>query len=297
MELRQLRYFVAAAEALNFSEASKKLCITQSTLSQQIATLEQELGQRLLERNSHRMRLTEAGSLILPLARQTLRDADHCSQKIQELKGLLTGKLDIGITFSFSGIVTETVMEFMKEYPQVKMNIYYATMDSLMGDLLHHKLDFVLAYRPTKVDPRIESRRLFSSRLSAIVSEGHPLAGRSAVSIDELGRYNLALPLRGMQARNSLDDIAARCAAPMNVRVEAGNVGLLFRIIRESSYATVLSAATVKSEPDLRAIPIDAPGSEMVGCVHLLKDSYVKHSAREFIQRLAQSVSVYTISL
>ncbi len=61
MELRQLKYFVKAAETLNFSEASRALFITQSTLSQQIKQLEQELGSALFLRDSHRVMLTESG--------------------------------------------------------------------------------------------------------------------------------------------------------------------------------------------------------------------------------------------
>ena len=61
MEIRQLKYFLKVAETLNFSEASRKLYITQSTLSQQISHLEQEIGLPLFERNSHEVYLTEAG--------------------------------------------------------------------------------------------------------------------------------------------------------------------------------------------------------------------------------------------
>ena len=66
MEFRQLKYFAKAAETLNFSEAAKALCVTQSTLSQQIKFLEQELGTQLFQRNSHAVFLTESGSELLP---------------------------------------------------------------------------------------------------------------------------------------------------------------------------------------------------------------------------------------
>lgn len=293
MDIRQLKYFVTAAETLNFSEASKRLCITQSTLSQQIATLEHELGQQLLQRNSHEMLLTEAGEMLLPLARKALRDVEDCQVRVQELNGLMTGELNIGVTFSFSSIATETIMDFLKEYPNVKMTVYYATMDKLMNDLLHHKLDILLAYSPLKCDRRIESRPLFCSHLSAIVNDHHPLSQKPSVTLEELSRYNLALPLHGMQARNAFDNMTAHRDIPFKVKVEMGNVGLIFRIIRESNYVTVLSEATLKDEPDLRAIPIAADGNEMTGCVHLLKDAYMKHSAREFIQRLIKSISVF----
>ncbi len=70
MELRQLRYFVKAAETLNFSEAAKGLYITQSTLSQQIRQLETELDVQLFQRNSHEVTLTEAGAELLPYAKR-----------------------------------------------------------------------------------------------------------------------------------------------------------------------------------------------------------------------------------
>ena len=72
MELRQLKSFVKVAELLNFSAAAKALCITQSTLSQQILQLEQELDVQLFQRNSHTVSLTESGEELLPLAHQTL---------------------------------------------------------------------------------------------------------------------------------------------------------------------------------------------------------------------------------
>lgn len=86
MELRQLRYFVKAAETLNFSEAAKGLFITQSTLSQQIRQLETELDAQLFQRNSHEVTLTEAGTELLPYAKETLYAADTCQEHIRDLK-------------------------------------------------------------------------------------------------------------------------------------------------------------------------------------------------------------------
>ena len=85
MELRQLRYFVKAAETLNFSEAAKGLYITQSTLSQQIRQLETELDVQLFQRNSHEVTLTEAGAELLPYAKETLYTADTCKEHILSL--------------------------------------------------------------------------------------------------------------------------------------------------------------------------------------------------------------------
>ena len=88
MELRQLRYFVKTAELLNFSEAARELNVAQSTLSQQVRQLENELNIRLFDRNSHEIVLTEAAREILPFALKTIKDADNCVSKIQDLSGL-----------------------------------------------------------------------------------------------------------------------------------------------------------------------------------------------------------------
>ena len=86
MELRQLKYFVKVAETLNFSEAARELCITQSTLSQQIKQLEHEMHTTLLLRNSHSVALSEAGNELLPYATRTLKDADVCIERINDLQ-------------------------------------------------------------------------------------------------------------------------------------------------------------------------------------------------------------------
>ena len=113
MELRQLKYFVKVAETLNFSEAAKALFVTQSTLSQQVKQLEDSLGTQLLSRTSHSVALTEAGTELLPFARRTLLDADLCRQRIHDLEEGLGGVLNIGVTYSFSPILTESLFSFL----------------------------------------------------------------------------------------------------------------------------------------------------------------------------------------
>ena len=129
MEIRQLRYFAKVAETLNFSDAAKALYITQSTLSQQIKQLEQELNAPLLLRNSHSVSLTEVGEELLPYALRTLHAADLCVDRIHDLQQLLTGTLNIGVTYTFSPILAETLLVFMKRYPHVRLNIYYKPME------------------------------------------------------------------------------------------------------------------------------------------------------------------------
>lgn len=293
MELRQLKYFAKLAETLNFSEASKALFITQSTLSQQIKQLEQELDIQLLQRNSHTVALTEAGEELLPCAMQVLQNAKMCMEKMNDLKQLLTGSLNIGVTYTFSPILTETLLAFMKSYPEVTLNIFYKPMDELMEMLHNREVDFVLAFKPSRPAADVESHVLFQNYLSAVMSIDHPMANKDKITLDELSKMPLALPSHGLQARSTFEEVLPfNIYSKLKIKIQLNEVNILLKLIRKSKMVTVLAAATVHNEIGVKAIPIDLPDNEMAGCVHTLKDSYHKRSMKEFIRMLSESVAV-----
>ncbi|MGF0098141.1 LysR substrate-binding domain-containing protein [Prevotella sp. SGI.027] len=296
MELRQIRYFLKVAELLNFSEASKVLFITQSTLSQQIRQLENEFDTILFERNSHEVSLTEAGQQFMRYARKVMIDVDDCTQKMDDLKNMLTGELNIGVTFTFSPLLTETVLEFMKLYPHVRLNVFYKTMSELMDMLQRREVDFVLAFRPTDRNDKIESHVLFNNHLSVVVSEQHSLAKRKSLTLDDLALYDAAMPARGLQARNSFDDMIHSENSKLKIRVELNDVSILLKLIKQSKLITILAEATIHDEDGLVAIPLEMTGNDMEGCIHLLKQAYVKNSAREFYRLLSQSRAILKYS-
>ena len=82
MELRQLRYFVSAAAHLNFTKAAKECYIVQSSMTEQIANLESELGVKLFDRQSKGLALTEAGRFFLPKAKAILGEAEKAGVKV-----------------------------------------------------------------------------------------------------------------------------------------------------------------------------------------------------------------------
>lgn len=292
MELRQLRYFAKVAETLNFSDAARQLFITQSTLSHQIKQLELELNTQLFERDNHKVALTEVGLEILPHVQQTLYSAETCVERISDLQKLFTGTLNIGVTFSFSSILTETLMDFMHQYPKVEVNIFYKTMEELMDMLKQQKVDFVLAFKPTQMYENIESHILFDNHLSVIVNDCHPLAMLESVHLDDLEKFDWAMPSKGLQARNALEQVLEKSYSRLNVRIELNEVHILLNLIKQSKLATILSEATLHNEKGIKAIPLDVPGNEMAGCVHLLRNTYRKHSAQEFIRMLSDSKAI-----
>lgn len=287
MELRQLKYFKAACELQNFSEAARALFISQSTLSQQIKQLEDELDVLLFDRIGKRVVPTEAGLAFLPYAAKALYDAEDGKQIIRDLKGIETGVLHIGVTYSMSPLLIAALTRFTKTYPKVKVDISFATSEELLERLEANHLDFVLSFKPEG----FETLPLFSSRLNFIVHRSHPLAGLSSITLKRLCETPLVLPGQGFATRKKVDELCRIQHLELTVGVEMNDVHTIIHTLREGYWATILTQAAVRGEEDLVQIPIlcaDALASE--GCLFWAQGNYRKKSALAFADFLQKTV-------
>lgn len=292
MELRQLKYFVKSAEYLNFSEAAKHLYITQSTLSQQIKQLENELGFTLFLRNSRHITLTEAGEEFLPFALRTIQDAEDGVQRLYDLQHVRTGTLRVGVTYSLSTVLTEGVLEFMKRYPDIKLIICYKTVNELLGLLQNRKLDFILSYKPLSDIPEVDSMPLFENALAAVVNKEHPLASCKKVKLSDLQQYQLVLPAVGLQARMMLDKLMENKDFELSSHVELNETNILLQLVASSGYATILSSSAVFGNTRFKSIILDEPGNIMEASLLRLKGVYQKAASKEFIKILLNTDAV-----
>lgn len=296
MELRHLKYFVMVARTLNFSEASRRLYITQGTLSQQIQQLESEIGAQLFERSKHSVILTEAGEELLPLAVRTLEDSEVCSNRIRDLKGALTGTLNIGTTPTFSSLLTETVRTFIKEHPGVKLIIQSKTATELLDLLRERKLDLALTFKPSMVYDDLESETLFKNNLSAVMRKDHPLASRKVLTMEELECHKIVLPGHGLQARRAFDRFLGLDTNRLDVSLEVNDPNLIMDIVQSTNLIAVVSSLASYYRQNLVAIPLEGGHYSMEGCIHRHKDGYRKRSADIFIEMLRDSAQIERIS-
>lgn len=297
MELRQLKYFSVLAEELSFSRAAQKLCITQGTLSQQIRQLENEIGTPLFERTSHSVTITEAGMELQQYAQKTMDAAKECMEMAADLRKGVRGTLNIGVTHSFKNLLRSTVRDFIRQYPKVKMNICYSTATELLQMLRERQIDFFVAYKPAAVYADIESVPLFSSRLSVIMRQGHPLADRSSLSMEDLRRQRLALPSGALQARKAFDRFVNLDTEGLDVSLEVNDPNMLLEIVSATNLLTITSTLAISYRSDLTAVPLEGIEREMLGCVHRLQGAYVKRSAAVFTKMLVDSAEVERIGM
>lgn len=292
MELRQLKYFVAVARTLSFSEAARQLYVTQGTLSQQIMLLEDELGSLLFERTSHKVALTEPGMVLFPLAKNIIQQVEQCKLQLGDLRKALGGELNIGMTYSFSDLITDTVRDFLKTYPGVKLRIYYKTASELYQMMVKGELDVILAFKPVVQYKDLVSETLFNFDLCAVMRKDHPLSDRKVLTLEELKNFNIALPGSGLQARKTFEKFNNIDTNGLNVRVELNDPNVIMDLVQSSNLVTILSSLAALYRPNLAAVPLEGYIGKMEGCVHWLKGAYHKKSAEAFIEMVRESAAV-----
>ncbi len=291
MEFRQLCYFVKVAQLCSFSEAAKALYISQSTLSQQIKQLEDEIGVELLIRDSRHVALSDYGEQFLPYAKQVLRDVNASTERMKDVQRLNVGTLNVGATYTFCPLLADTVRDFMKKYPGIKLKVYCRSMENLMDMLEHEELDLVLSYKPMESYEDIDSQILFNSKLCVIAGKDNPVAKLKKIRLSELEQLPLALPANGLQARNAFDSLLYGQNFKYDVRLEINDLHVLLDMVSRTNLVTLLSEATVRGNKNFVAIELDHPHSEMVGSFHILKGRYCKNATKEFLKSLIENNS------
>jgi len=294
MELRQLKYFVEVGRLKSFSLASKSLYITQSTISQQIGKLEEELGVELLTRDTRHVALSDYGEEFFPHAVKILEEAQVCTDKIMDVKNLQTGTLSVGATYSFGPLLMQTILDFHRLYPHVKLNIFNTSTATLKQMLLDHELDVALTYKSPMDDDRIESCLLFQNSL-CLIGRRDALKDAKHVEVQTLSRYPLALPIKGLQARDTLESVLFAKNIDLDIRLELNSIHAILDLVKSGSVFTILSGEVAHGIPELRAVPIHHPEGKMYGCYHSMKGTYRKKATETFIRILTENNSFRSV--
>ncbi|HTX38004.1 MAG TPA: LysR family transcriptional regulator [Bryobacteraceae bacterium] len=189
MELYALQVFLTVANEKSFSRAAEKLLRTQPAVSLAVQRLEQELGEKLIDRSAKDLFLTDAGRTVLEYARRFQSLQLELDNSLAELRDNSAGRLIIGANESTSLYLLRHIERYRALYPRVKVQVRRSLSSKLPGELLDGNLELgVISYDPT--DERLRSKVIYTDALAFVVSPKHRLAHRKAVSIEELAAEN-----------------------------------------------------------------------------------------------------------
>ena len=288
MEIRQLNYFVKAADLLHFTEAAAACFVTQSTLSQQIKQLENELGMLLFDRIGKHVKLTEAGKVFLDHAKQILLDVRIGKEVINELNNMAVGDLKIGVTYAFSSMVLPALEPFSAKNPGIQIFIEYGPPELLESKLKSAELDIILTFHEEADNEGLEMQPLFSSRIMMVVSKKHPLASLKKITVAELAQHEMILPGKGFSSRMYVNELFAKKKIKPNIKVEINEVNSLLTLLENTSWVSILNEKAILTWNSLVAIPIAGKESYKHAFILWKKGVYKKKSATLFIEELGK---------
>lgn len=262
MDLQQMRYVIAVAETASFTRAAERCHIVQSALSHQVARLEKELGARLFERTSRRVRLTAAGEAFLPAARQALEAAERARAEVAAATGEIRGRLAVGSIPTVAAVDLPAVLrDYRLRHPQVRISLRVDSSEKLVEQVRDGRLDAgFLGVQPGFRPQGVRHRELAHGQHVAVVAPGHPLAEEDEVDLRLLAEEVFVDFAAGSAARAQSDEAFAAAGLRREVAFEVSGVELMARMVRHGLGIALLPAAFAAELPGVRSVPItDGP--------------------------------------
>jgi len=253
VELYPLRVFLTVASEKSFSRAAEKLHRTQPAISLALQRLENDLGERLIDRSAKDLVLTDAGRTVIEYARRFENLSGELQLALAELRDNAAGRLSIGANESTTLYLLRHIEGYRRLFPKVKVEVRRSLSSRIPSEIVDGNLELgVISYDPH--DERLLSTVIFTDSLAFVVSPKHPLAGKKLISIRDLGgetfiAHNVVSPYRELVVREF-----RRQNVPLNMPVEMPTVETIRRLVQAEIGVAFLPKMCVEQELESGAL-------------------------------------------
>ncbi|KAB3529844.1 LysR family transcriptional regulator [Alkaliphilus serpentinus] len=267
MDIRQLQYFIAVAENLSFTEASKELFVAQSAVSQQIADLEKKIGAKLFIRNKRTVKLTNAGQVLLKEAIGLVNKTQEALEKTRQADLGIIGNLKIGfLGYTERHFLPHLIRQFRRSYPKVDLHLNQFNHGTLIEALKAKELDigFTLSFGIDNIGD-LEGKRIFTETISVAMHQKHPLANKEILKLEELAdeRFIVLNRLESPQGFNKTLLMCSNSGFSPNIVREPRLINTVLLLVDAGmGIAIVPKSLKLYSSPSLRFIDIDGEQTE-----------------------------------
>ena len=190
LDLKKLRYFLVLTEELHYRRAAARLGIAQPPVSAAIATREESLGTQLLERDRRSVRLTPAGQALAKEAAQLIAKADAAERLVKRVAGAEVSRIRLGfVPWSVMKILPRSLLEFRKQWPQVKVRIDEQMSRSQVEALREGSLDLGILNRNLVETRGLQLHTLETTHLVAVVPARWPIGKLQHIRLQDLARH------------------------------------------------------------------------------------------------------------
>jgi DNA-binding transcriptional LysR family regulator len=247
MDLRRLCYFVAVAEEGQFTRAAARVLVAQPAISAQILRLEHELGEPLFHRDPRAVRLTVAGEALLPHARAALAAAERGRDAIASLRGLLHGRLRVGVAGPVDHRLAETLGDFHRAHPAVEIVLRHEHNAPLLDALAVGDVDIgVVGVGVQPLPAQVRNRVVAVEPLVLALRPGHPLGRRQRIVLETLRDEPMITLVHGSGLRTLLESACGQAGFTPRVVAETGELGSLVELAAQGLGVAVVPRSAVE---------------------------------------------------
>jgi DNA-binding transcriptional LysR family regulator len=288
MEIQQLKGFYYSAKIGSLTKAAEKLSITQSAVSQQIRSLEDELGVQLFNRIGPRKELTPDGEIFLNLISNIIQDMDSLKTMFEDQKGGQSGLLTIAATtLMIMDVLPNIVKNFMKKYPHVRIIILERRWNEVVSLMQSGDIDFGIG--PIRnIASNINFLEIEPFERVLITSLDHPLAQKRNVTLEDIAKYPMITYEKGLITRGEIDRVFKEASLNVEMIMEATNAQTIKRYVETGIGVAIIPKIALYPTQihRLKAINVNRYFGKLHYGVILRKGKYLTSWAKNFLYLL-----------
>jgi LysR family transcriptional regulator, transcriptional activator of the cysJI operon len=277
MENFRLRVFRAVAEQQSFRKAAEHLNLSQPAVSQNVHALEEELGATLFDRSGNRVRLTQAGTVLLRYARRSAQLAREALDALAKVEGEPRGDLRLGASTTVAQYILPRMLgAFQRQYPHIALSVTSGNTEHVVEALLHGRIAMGIIEGPAS-SRELRKRRFLEDRMVLIVPRGHPWVAMREVPPDALRDVPLLMREPGSGSRRVVELALKRSGlnlGQLNVAMDLDSTEAIVSGVEAGLGVGFVSQWAIGKEVRLGTLkPVRVTGLEIVRDLTLIQRS------------------------
>ena len=278
ISLRQLEAFCKIVETGSFSKAADEICLTQSSISERIASLEEEIGVKLFDRFGRKVFLTDAGKFFYIRAKRFLEEKERICLEMQDFLGLKKGELKIGgSTIPGEYLLPKVIKEFHDKYPLINIKITVNDSKKIQDMVLDGHLHLgIVGFVGDHKNPNIEAVKVWKDELVVVVPKSHKWSSRDEVEAHEIIKEPFIIRERGSGTLRVMEQYLKKyinSSEELNIIATLGSSTAVKEGIKSGLGISIISIKAIESELNAGLVSaLRIKGIKMIRYFYLIWD-------------------------
>jgi len=292
LDIKQLHYFVTVSNQLSYSKAAQKLHISQPSLSNAIKNLEQEVGSPLLDRNTRKMELTDAGKILYKKSILLLSQMNMLKKEMEEVKLTGSGDLIIGIIESVKHWIPKVIREYQDRFPSINIKLIEVLSGKAVKESLRKYDTHLLITNQYINEADIESFPLYDERLVLVLHRDHPLAQKKeSILLQELESEPFIISTEGFQTREDILTAFTLEQTTPKIKFEIERFETALTLVRENLGITIIPENYLSEPMDASIVQktIDSSALERTVYLTFMKNRYLAPAVQTFLENIRRN--------